>query len=333
MRLTRQDIEALPKIELHCHLDGSISLSTIRYLAQLADIVLPESDRDLRQKVTAPQNAANLMAYLAPFDYILPLLQTETALELAAYDILEQAKADNIRYIEIRFAPTLHTAGGLTLTQVVSAVTRGLIKGEKQMGIKANALLCGMRHEPLASVMTLVDLLIAGQLSHVAGFDLAGVEADGFPADFAPVLKKITEHHIPLTLHAGECGCAQNVIDSVLAGASRIGHGVALKAIPETWDMLKAKQITIEMAPTSNFQTKAVDCLDNYPFKQLLDAGLRITVNTDNRTVSGTTLNDEFEKVVKWYDLTARDCQKLSRYAFDAAFMSPAQREALKHEF
>ena len=268
MRTSRATIEKLPKIELHCHLDGSISMQTIRHLAQEAGIKLPVSDDDLRQKITAPQDAESLMDYLAPFDFVLPMLQTETALELAAYDILEQAQQDNIRYMEIRFAPTLHTSGGLTLAQVVAAVTRGLAAGERDFQVKANALLCGMRHESVDSVLTVVDLFADGGLTHLAGFDLAGVEADGFPEAFAPVLEKVKASGIPLTLPAGECGCAQNVLDAVEAGASRVGHGVALKDIPESWPALVADKITVEMAPTSNFQTKAVDTLANYPFKQ-----------------------------------------------------------------
>lgn len=282
MRTSRATIEKLPKIELHCHLDGSISMQTIRQLAQQAGIELPVSDEDLRLKITAPQNAESLMDYLAPFDFVLPMLQTETSLELAAYDILEQAQKDNIRYMEIRFAPTLHTAAGLT---------------------------------------------------HLAGFDLAGVEVDGFPEHFAPVLEKVKLNQIPLTLHAGECGCAQNVLGAIRAGASRIGHGVALKDVPGNWEALVADKIAIEMAPTSNFQTKAVDTLANYPFKKLLDAGVRVTINTDNRTVSGTTLNDEYEKIAGWYDLSEAEFRQIGRHAFEVSFMSSEQRDALISEF
>ncbi|GAX46917.1 adenosine deaminase [Pseudolactococcus reticulitermitis] len=333
MRITRLEIEQLPKVELHCHLDGSIAMPTIRRLAQQAGIELPVSDDDLRQKITAPQDADNLLAYLAPFDFVLPMLQTEAALELAAYDILEQAQKDNIRYMEIRFAPTLHTAGGLTLPQIVAAVTRGLVAGERDFQVKANALLCGMRHESVDSILTVVELFADGGLTHLAGFDLAGVEVDGFPEHFAPVLEKVRSEQIPLTLHAGECGCAQNVLGAIKAGASRIGHGVALKDIPESWPDLAANKITIEMAPTSNFQTKAVDTLANYPFKKLFDAGVRVTINTDNRTVSDTTLNDEYEKIADWYDLSETDFRQITRYAFEASFMSQEQRELLAKEF
>ena len=318
MRTSRATIEKLPKIELHCHLDGSISMQTIRQLAQQAGIELPVSDEDLRLKITAPQNAESLMDYLAPFDFVLPMLQTETSLELAAYDILEQAQKDNIRYMEIRFAPTLHTAAGLTLSQVVAAVTRGLAAGERDFQVKANALLCGMRHESVDSVLTVVDLFADGGLTHLAGFDLAGVEVDGFPEHFAPVLEKVKLNQIPLTLHAG---------------ASRIGHGVALKDVPGNWEALVADKIAIEMAPTSNFQTKAVDTLANYPFKKLLDAGVRVTINTDNRTVSGTTLNDEYEKIAGWYDLSEAEFRQIGRHAFEASFMSSEQRDALISEF
>lgn len=333
MRTSRATIEELPKIELHCHLDGSISMKMIRQLAQRAGIALPVSDDDLRLKITAPQDAESLLDYLAPFDFVLPMLQTETALELAAYDILEQAQKDNIRYMEIRFAPTLHTAGGLTLSQVVAAVTRGLAAGERDFQVKANALLCGMRHESIDSVLTVVNLFADGDLTHLAGFDLAGAEVDGFPKHFAPVLEKVKENQIPLTLHAGECGCAQNILGAIKAGASRIGHGVALKDVPESWQEIVADQITIEMAPTSNFQTKAIDTLATYPFKKLLDAGVRVTINTDNRTVSDTTLNDEYEKIASWYDLSEAEFRQIGRHAFEASFMSPEQREILEKEF
>ncbi|GAB2021413.1 hypothetical protein RyT2_04870 [Pseudolactococcus yaeyamensis] len=235
--------------------------------------------------------------------------------------------------MEIRFAPTLHTAGGLTLAQIVTAVTRGLAAGERDFQVKANALLCGMRHESVDSILTVVDLFADGGLTHLAGFDLAGVEVDGFSEIFAPVLEKVKANHIPLTLHAGECGCAQNVLGAIKAGASRIGHGVALKDVPESWSDLVTNKIAIEMAPTSNFQTKAVDTLANYPFKKLFDAGVRVTINTDNRTVSGTTLNDEYEKIADWYDLSEAEFRKIGRYAFEASFMSPEQREALAKEF
>ncbi|MDR1606497.1 MAG: adenosine deaminase [Streptococcaceae bacterium] len=333
MKASRHTIAQLPKIELHCHLDGSLSLQMIRLLAEKAGIALPDSDEALRQKVTAPEMSESLTDYLAPFDFVLPMLQTAEALTLAAYDLIRQAQADAIRYIEVRFAPTLHTAGGLTLIQVVQAVTRGLAEGEADFQVKANALLCGMRHESLDTVMSVVELFASGDLDHVAGFDLAGGEADGFLASFAPVLEKVKALQIPLTLHAGECGCAQNVLAAVQAGATRIGHGVAIKDCPDSWQALIDQKITLEMAPTSNIQTKAIDQQQNYPFKVLFDAGVRVTINTDNRTVSATTLNAEYAKIADWYDLSESDFRQIGRYAYEASFMTDEQRAALAAEF
>ncbi|MGX7048596.1 adenosine deaminase [Lactococcus piscium] len=333
MCLSRTELNQLPKIELHCHLDGSISMATIRVLAEKAGISMPESDEALRLKITAPENAESLLDYLAPFDFVLPMLQTQEALELAAYDLISQAKADHVRYIEVRFAPTLHTAGGLSLEQVVVAVTKGLAKGEADFSVKSNALLCGMRHESVATVMTVVDLFSKGELTHLAGFDLAGGEADGYVSDFASVLEVVTSRHIPLTLHAGECGCAQNVMDAIELGATRIGHGVAIKDMPDKWAELIDKKITLEMAPTSNIQTKAIDKAENYPFKTLFDAGVRVTINTDNRTVSDTTLTDEYVKLADWFGFDEAVFRQVARYAFEASFMSPQQRADLADEF
>lgn len=333
MNLSYAELNQLPKIELHCHLDGSISMETIRVLAENAGISLPDSDAGLREKITAPDNAESLLDYLAPFDFVLPMLQTAEALSLAAYDVLKQAKKDNIRYIEVRFAPTLHTQKGLSLLEVVEAVTKGLAAGEIDFDVKANALLCGMRHESVATVMEVVDVFATGDLTHVAGFDLAGGETDGFVGKFTSVLEKVTAQDIPLTLHAGECGCAQNVLDAIEHGATRIGHGVAIKDIPEKWSELIDKKITLEMAPTSNIQTKAIDEVADYPFKALLDAGVRVTINTDNRTVSDTTLTDEYIKISEWYTLSESDFRQIAQYAYEASFMTPQQRAALKDDF
>ncbi|GFH42136.1 hypothetical protein Hs30E_06870 [Lactococcus hodotermopsidis] len=333
MKTSIQEIKQIPKIELHCHLDGSISMKMIRTLAKNAGIKIPLLDTELQKRLTAPTEGHDLRSYLKPFDFVLPLLQTEQNLALAAYDVIEQCVADAIRYIEIRFAPTQHLAGGLTMIQAVQAVGRGLEAGKIHYGIQSNLILSGMRNEPVASVMQLVDGIVDGTLTNVAGFDLAGEEVAGFVSKFAPVLEKVKANNIPLTLHAGECGCAQNVLDSVAAGASRIGHGVAINAHPETWATLAENKTTFELAPTSNFQTGAVDKLENYPFKKLFDAGVRVTINTDNRTVSGTTLNDEYLKLAEWYDFNEIDFRQMNNYAFEASFMSDELRTALGKEF
>lgn len=324
-------IKKLPKIELHCHLDGSIRPSTLRKIAQAQGITLPANDEQLKNLVVAPERCADLNDYLTRFDVVVNCLQTTEALEMAAYDVISQAAEENVAYIEVRFAPSLHTKQGLSLTEIVTAVLAGLNRGQNDFGVKSNALLCGMRHEELASIEKIVYLADSFRNSGVAGFDLAGNEIDFPPYTFEEVLNLANQLTIPLTLHAGECGCGKNVADAVYLGATRIGHGIAVKDTPEYFPLLKEKNILIEMCPTSNFQTGTVQTLVEYPFQQFLDAGILVCINTDNRTVSDTTLTKEYLKLAQWYHLSYQEMEQLNHNAVNGAFLSELEKQTL-HE-
>ncbi|MEI5994402.1 adenosine deaminase [Candidatus Enterococcus mansonii] len=325
--MERHIVHHLPKIELHCHLDGSIRPETLQKIAQSQGIALPTKKEQLIDLLVAPQDCQDLNDYLKRFEIVLTCLQTEEALKTAALDIISQAAEENVRYIEVRFAPSLHTQKGLSLSDIVTAVLTGLNEGEKQFGVKSNALLCGMRHEELDSIEKIVHLAENFKQSGVVGFDLAGNEEDFPPYLFEDALKLVEQLSIPLTLHAGECGCGKNVADAVYLGAKRIGHGIAVKDTPEYFDLLKEKNILIEMCPTSNFQTKTVTTLEEYPFKQFLNEGLSLCINTDNRTVSATTLTDEFMKLHEWYGITYADMEQLTHNAVDGAFISESEKQ------
>lgn len=329
--MTPELIQALPKVELHCHLDGSLSLDCIKTLAGNASIKLPDNDAEILASVQAPEETQNLLEYLQRFDYVLPLLQTAENLELAAYDVAQQAAADNVKYIEIRFAPSQHLAGGLTLKEAVEAVIAGLRRAEADFDIKANALVCGLRHESQAALSELLPIFDEIGSEKLAGFDLAGDEVNFPQENFAALLAQVKARGINITLHAGECpGCTANIIASVEMGASRIGHGIMAKDIPDFQAELKRKKIVLEMAPTSNFQTKAVDNLADYPFKDLYDKGLHVTLNTDNRTVSATNLNKEYEKIVAYYpDFSLADFEQINHYAIEGAFISEGEKADL----
>ncbi|MGX7245009.1 adenosine deaminase [Enterococcus quebecensis] len=329
--MKRELVKKLPKIELHCHLDGSIRPETLRKIAEQQDISLPTDDGQLKQLLVAPKDCQDLNDYLKRFELVLTCLQTETALQTAAFDIISQAAEENIQYIEVRFAPSLHTEKGLSLPKIVTAVLAGLNQGQQQFGVKSNALLCGMRHEALTEIEKIVHLAEEFKESGVVGFDLAGNEVDFPPYTFEETLALANQLNIPLTLHAGECGCGKNVADAVYLGAKRIGHGIALKDTPEYFSLIKEKDILIEMCPTSNFQTKTVTDLADYPFQLFLDSGIKVCINTDNRTVSDTTLTDEFMKLHEWYDITYTDMEQLNRNAIEGAFISNNEKQAL-HE-
>lgn len=327
--LKREIVSKLPKIELHCHLDGSVSPETLLKISKKHTIGLPQNDEQLRKSVTAPENCQTLKEYLTCFDVILTYLQTEDALEMATLDVIAQAAKDGISYIELRFAPTQHLEQGLSLVQVVTAVLKGLNEGEKQYGVKSNALLCGMRHDEREKIEEVVHLAKSFQDQGIVAFDLAGDEAAYPPNKFEETLALANQLNIPLTLHAGECGCGKNVADSINLGAKRIGHGIALKDTPEYFALLREKDVLLEICPTSNFQTKTVESLEEYPFRQFLMENIKLCINTDNRTVSNTNLVDEYMKLSEWYQLTYDEMEQLNHYAVDGAFISDDEKADL----
>lgn len=322
-------VQKLPKIELHCHLDGSVRGPILETLAAQQGVPLPWSGSTLAQKLAAPDTCDSLAEYLERFDLVLPYLQTAEAIELIAFDLIQQAAEEAIAYIEVRFAPALFTHKGLSLQEVIRAALAGLQRGQETFGVKSNALLCGMRHHDTSINSDVVNATRDFKNQGVVGFDLAGDEAQ-FPAEqYTELFGLAKDYDIPLTLHAGECGCPQNIATSIQAGASRIGHGIAAIKDPTVMALCKERSVLIEMCPTSNFQTKAVTHLSEYPFQKFLDAGLNICINTDNRTVSNTTLTNEFMTLHKWYNIDYNCMETLNHNAVNGAFISADEKDSL----
>ncbi|MFA9492891.1 adenosine deaminase [Streptococcus sp. E17BB] len=323
------DIQQLPKAELHCHLDGSLSFSAIRQLAHWADISLPESDEELKTLVTAPSDISSLNDYLRTFDTILPLLQTKKALRFAAYDVAQQAAKEGVIYAEIRFAPTLSTAKGLTAIEVVEAVLDGFEQAQDDFGIVVKALACGMRQSNLDETYRMFKEVSRLATRGLVGFDFAGNEAD-FPTG---VLEKIITDTqalgLPFTLHAGECGCANNIAQGLKLGIKRFGHATALSLSAEILDDFVAKEATAELCLTSNLQTKAISELSEYPYHIFYDKGVRITINTDNRTVSDTNLTKEYQLFADYFGVSITDFLRFNEYALEASFATPAEKMKL----
>lgn len=327
--MKREIVKTLPKIELHCHLDGSVRPHILEQLAQSQNKPISATGPELAAKLIAPEECQSLLEYLERFDIVLPYLQTTAALELVAYDLIAQVAEENVAYIEVRFAPMLFVKGGLSISEIVDAILAGLKRGETDFGVKSNALLCAMRHHSPERNQEVIECAKEFLSRGVAGFDLAGDEA-GYPTDlFAELISLGTAHQIPVTLHAGECGCPQNVAESIKLGATRIGHGIAIQKDPTVLQSCLDNQTLVEMCPTSNFQTKAVLNLADYPFKAFLDAGLNLCINTDNRTVSNTTLTDEYMKLHQWYGISYDTMEALNHNAVDGAFISDQAKRNL----
>lgn len=327
--MDKTTLKDLAKAELHCHLDGSISLEVIRQLAEMANIVVPVSDKELKQLVVAPENAESLMDYLKTFDFVRPLLQTKEALHLAAYDVARQAAQENVIYTEIRFAPELSMDEGLSASETVEAVLAGLKQAEEEFGIVAKVLVCGMKQSPKEVTRDIFEHVVELAEKGLVGFDFAGNELDFPPAQLADLIKETQALGLPMTFHAGECGCAHYIADSIALDIKRIGHSTAIYNQPELIQEFIEKGITAELCLTSNLQTKAAKSLDEFPFLALKNAGAKITINTDNRTVSDTNLTKEYALFVKHFGVSVADFLAFNKNAIQASFTNEAQKAEL----
>lgn len=315
------------RVELHCHLDGSLSVDFVEKMLQKQDIVIPREE--LEEKLKVKLDCTSLTEYLGKFDLPLQCLQTKEGLEQAAYELVMDAAKDNVAYLEVRFAPMLSTEKGLTCAEVIDSVVRGLKKGERELGIYAYAIVCAMRHHSLEQNLEMLRAAKPFVGKGVCALDLAGDES-AFPTRlFRELFIQAKEWKIPFTIHSGECGSVDNIREAIALGAKRLGHGIALEKSPELRQLCKEKGIGIEMCPTSNLQTKAVESLENYPLKQFLDEGLLVSVHTDNRTVSGTTMEQEEKLVKESLQISDEMWLQCTKNAIQTAFASDEIKEEL----
>ncbi|HFZ6991620.1 TPA: adenosine deaminase [Streptococcus agalactiae] len=330
--MTQAVLKELAKAELHCHLDGSLSLPAIRKLANMADIILPNSDKELRKYVIAPAQTESLVDYLKTFEFIRPLLQTKEALRFAAYDVARQAALENVIYIEIRFAPELSMDKGLTASDTVFAVLEGLADAQKEFNIVARALVCGMRQSSHKTTKEIIKHIVDLAPKGLVGFDFAGDEFS-YPTDsLVDLIQEVKRSGYPMTLHAGECGCAKHIADSLNLGIKRMGHVTALTGQRALIKRFVEEDAVAEMCLTSNLQTKAASSIQSFPYQELYDAGGKITINTDNRTVSDTNLTKEYSLFVTYFGTKIEDFLVFNQNAVRASFTSDSEKDTLLHK-
>lgn len=323
-------------IDLHLHLDGSMTAGDIRLLAQEQRISLPlEHGKTLEQAIAVSESCENLNAYLRAFQIPLLVLQRADAIAYAVSSLLERLAEQGIRYAEIRFAPQLHCEKGNSQEQVVAAAIAGLHSGlKKGKGkIHAQLILCMMRGSENQS-QNLETLRVAEkQLGNgVCAVDLAGAEARYPTRNFAAVFRIAKTRQIPFTMHAGEADGPQSVWDALSFGPRRIGHGVRSVEDAALLGTLAERKITLELCPTSNVQTKAVSSYAVHPVRALLHWGIHATVNTDNMTVSGTTISQEYACLRQYTGLTPEEHTILLCNAAEAAFLPEDKKNQLKAE-
>lgn len=321
----------LPKTDLHCHLDGSLRLSTLIELAHEQGIALPSVDPVALAKVMGlGQIHKDLVGYLKAFDITCSVMQVESAIYRVAYELVEDAASENVWHIEIRFAPHFLMQKGLTMERVALAAATGARDAGEKYGVSTGIILCAMRmFSPEQSVevaKTAVKLFNHG----VIALDLAGPE-DGYPPNkHVTGFFHVLEHFMNTTIHAGEAFGPQSIRQAIEeCGAHRIGHGTRLYQDPELLAQVAQKRTPIEACLTSNLQTNAIDDLRKHPAGDYLHAGVCVTLNTDNRLMSATNMVKEFEVAHQMLGLGVDALKLLSLNGFEAAFLPATQKEAL----
>jgi adenosine deaminase len=328
------DFRRLAKAELHLHLDGSVRPVTVLELAREASVPLPDNTLDgLTRYLEAPDDCPSLRAYIEYFKLPIAVMQSIPALERVTIELLEDLKADGVRYAEIRYGPWLHVERGLTIDDVIGATVRGFQEGRRRYGIEGGIIITAIRTMP--PDMNVLLAQAAGKFAGdgVIGFDLAGDEEGHPPGLHEDAFRVARSLGLPITIHAGEAAGPESVRQAIALGARRIGHGIRTQEDPEVLAMARDEAVQFDTAPTSNFQTKAVRRLEEHPLRRYAGQGIKVTISTDSRTVSRTALSEEYRKAVEVLGCTEDEIQAINLQALDGGFADQAVRARLRREF
>ena len=325
--LTRELIGRLPKAELHVHLDGSLRPDTMIDLARRQRVSLPSTEVEPLRRYMRVDDATNLEDYLRRFDVTIPLLQTPEAIERVAYEMVEDAARDNVRYLEVRYCPELSRKQGLTLDQVIEAELRGLNHGERDFGVVARVINCSLRHYQPALSVAIAEHSVRYRDRGVVAFDLAGAEAGRPASAHQAAFDRAAEGYLGITIHAGEAAGAESVADAIQhCHADRIGHGTRLGESPRLLEYIRDRRIAVEINITSNVQTRAVPRAAEHPVRRYFDAGLNLTLCTDGWLMAGVSLSDEYWLAHTELGFTRREIDRMILNGFESAFLPWPER-------
>jgi adenosine deaminase len=325
---------ALPKAELHVHLDGSLRPLTLAELALERDRHLPEYEEDALGTHMLVSDARNLEEYLDRFALTLSVMQDHDAIERIAYELAADHHSENVQYLEARFCPALNTHEGLQSHEALEAALAGFQRAEKDFSIRTNVIVCALRTLPASSSLEMVELAAAYQDRGVCAFDLAGAEA-GYPVkDHLAAFRFATAACLPITVHAGEGYGAASLRQAIeVAHASRIGHGTRLEEDPELMDYVRDHVVPLEVCITSNVQTRVAPSYAEHPVKRYFDHGITVTLCTDNRLMSGVTLTDEFGYARDHLGFSDEEIIRVARMGFESAYVGKRIKEEMLASF
>lgn len=336
---TEHILKTIPKVLLHDHLDGGLRPQTIIELAdELKYKKLPTKDpAELAEWFHRGANKGNLVEYLQGFEHTTAVMQTKEALNRVAYEMMEDMKNDGVVYVETRFAPVFHTNKGLYLEDTVKAVLEGLEMGKRDFGVGYGLILCGMRN--MKNTLEIAELAVNFRRDGVVGFDLAGEEGGYPPKKHVEAFQFIQRANFNITIHAGEAFGKESIWQAIQwCGAHRIGHATRLiedivldsegnvAAFGDLAQYILDKRIPLEICLLSNVHTGAVDRIENHPFGIFYKEKFRVTLNTDDRLMSDTTMTKEFMTAVKYFNLNFDDFEKITINSMKSAFIPYKER-------
>ena len=315
-------LKALPKVELHLHIDGSVRPSTVSELLNL-----PMEEVEKQMKVGS--DTTSLTDYLKKFELPIMAMQTKENIKRVTKELLEDLKQENVIYAELRFAPMFHLKQGLTMEEVVESVLDAMKEVE---GIKSNLILCCMRHDiENGNFLNLKTIEVAQKYKEkgVVGLDLAGDESCYPTLLFHELFQTMKNQNLPFTIHSGEINNLLNIKSALSFHTKRIGHGIYASTDSDLLKEIKEANITLEVCPQSNVDTFQVKEKNNHPIQQLFKEVL-VTVNTDNRTVSNITLTKEYYDLMTLMNFKIEDLYRMNLNAIDCAFLKEEEKEQLK---
>jgi adenosine deaminase len=334
VRLTQHVIERLPKTDLHCHLDGCLRPRTVLELADAQGVELPSRNLvQLTRILEAGKRTRNLGDYLKIFDYTLSVMQEREALYRVAWELVEDASAENVRHLEVRYSPILHRKKRLPYDQIVETVIAGLSDAGRKYNVSTGVIICGIRSMDPRKSVALAELAVEYKHKGVLGFDLAGQEKD-YPAKaHRAAFQIIIRNNVNSTVHGGEAFGPASIAQALhYCGAHRIGHGTRLIEDPDLMRFVNDHRIPLEVCLTSNIQTRVVRTIQEHPFRTYHKLGLRVTLNTDNRLMSATTVSKELALAARAFSISSYEMKRIILNGFKSSFLPYAQKARMLRE-
>ena len=331
---TDERLLRLPKAELHVHLDGSLRPATLLELAAARGVTLPAGDAPALAALLRVEDGATLERYLRPFAFALAVMQDAAAIERIAFELAEDHAVENVGWLEVRFCPGLCTRGDLSVDGVLDAALAGLERARRQHDIRSAVIVTALRSLPAHDSREMAELAVAYRSRGVCAFDLAGAEAGHPVHDHVDAVRVARDGGLPITIHAGEAFGPESIREALdLGGANRIGHGTRLVEDAELMTRVRDAGVVLEVCLTSNVQTGAATSYAAHPLRRFYDEGVRVSLCTDNRLMSGVTLTDEYRRARDVFGFSWAELTEIARTGFLGSFAPAQTKRALVDRF